>query len=307
MDASALSFNTNHSSEIRELNVFGKRLTYSEYGAAQGTALFFFHGWPGSSKQGVILDQAAKELGVRVISINRPGILGSDLVVGRSLKDWGPLVGEVANQLKLDRFSVLGVSGGGPYALACAWGLAERLDRVVVVSGAPLLRLVSDPNSLFWVYRYLIWLRSHSPFALNLLLNFIRLLLPLKIHRLGFYTIGRSLPERDRSALFEHKFIDEVCQSFEDHLGSGAEALISDAEIYLNDPGFDLKTIKKKVSFWHGELDRNIPIKVGRKMAAFVPDSEFLTSPTDGHYSLALLEAAKILRWMYDPNSARSS
>ena len=275
------------------------RVSYFEYGAKDGSPLFFFHGWPGSGRQGEILHTAALELGVRVIAISRPGILGSKLIPNRRLVDWPQFLGQVADKLGIQKFRVLGVSGGGPYALASAYGLPDRIEQAVVISGAPLLRLFGDASQLFWVYRVLLAIRNKSRFALNLLLNFFRLLLPLKIHNIGFRLLAKSMPAADKYALFEKNFIAEVSQSFEDHLGSGAEALISDAEIYLQDPGFRLEDIRMPVTFWHGEVDRNIPIKVTYKMAEMLKQKEVFVSPSDGHYSLALLEAQQILRWMY--------
>ncbi len=289
----------NSKQEQQYLELSSGRISYFEYGIKTGAPLFFFHGWPGSGRQGEILHAAALELGVRVIAISRPGILGSQLIANRRLVDWPKLLGECADQLQIQNFRVLGVSGGGPYALVSAYGLPDRIEQAVVISGAPLLRLFGDTSQLFWVYRMLLAIRNRSRVALNLLLNFFKLLLPLKLHTLGFRLLGRSLPAADRYALFDKNFIAEVSQSFEDHLGSGAEALISDAEIYLQEPGFRLEEIKIPVTFWHGELDRNIPIKVTYKMAEMLSQKEVFVSAADGHYSLALLEAQQILRWMY--------
>ena len=101
--------------------------------------LLYFHGWPGSRVEGRLGDEAAKARGVRLIAIDRPGIGLSDIQPGRTLVDWPDDVAEVAAALGLDRFAVLGISGGGPYAAACAWKLSDQFTAAGIVSSlAPL-------------------------------------------------------------------------------------------------------------------------------------------------------------------------
>jgi pimeloyl-ACP methyl ester carboxylesterase len=96
----------------------GRRLGYAEWGD--------LHGWPGSRVEGRLGDGPAKVKGVRMIALDRPGMGLSDYQRRRSLVDWPDDVIQVAVALGLDRFAVLGISGGTPYAAACAWKLSER-------------------------------------------------------------------------------------------------------------------------------------------------------------------------------------
>jgi pimeloyl-ACP methyl ester carboxylesterase len=108
-----------------------------EYGQEDGEAVFYFHGFPGSRLDGVLFefDQAAKDLGLRIIAIDRPGIGNSDFQPNRTLLDWITSVSIIADFLKVTKFSVLAISGGAPYAHAIAYGLPERLYSVSIVSG----------------------------------------------------------------------------------------------------------------------------------------------------------------------------
>lgn len=99
----------------------GRKLGFIEYGDPKGKPLFFFHGWPGSRYSGKETDIAAKKLGVRVISTDRPGIGLSDFQKDRRLLDWSDDVVELADYLGIKRFSLMGVSGGGPYVAVCAY------------------------------------------------------------------------------------------------------------------------------------------------------------------------------------------
>ena len=105
----------------RELRLTdGRRLSYCEYGAPRGAPAFFCHGWPGSRLDFSANDEPAAEAGVRVISVDRPGIGRSDPQLGRTVLDWANDVAALADSLSIDRFAVFGFSFGGPYARACA-------------------------------------------------------------------------------------------------------------------------------------------------------------------------------------------
>jgi pimeloyl-ACP methyl ester carboxylesterase len=105
----------------------GRQLGYAEWGDSAGGPLLFFHGWPGSRLEGRLGDEAAKTCRVRLIALDRPGMGLSDFQSRRALVDWPDDVVQLADALGLERFAVLGISGGGPYAAACAWKLSDRL------------------------------------------------------------------------------------------------------------------------------------------------------------------------------------
>src|SRR5215210_2245818 len=112
----------------------GRRLGYAEYGDSLGQPVMFFHGL-GTSRLVCPPDEAAaRKLGVRLIAVDRPGIGISDPLSGRSLLDWPRDVAQLADQLGIERFSVVGWSGGGPYAAACGHSLAHRVLAVGMVS-----------------------------------------------------------------------------------------------------------------------------------------------------------------------------
>ena len=96
------------------------------------------HGTPGSRVGPFPRGRGLYELGVRLISFDRPGYGGSDRLISRRVADVVPDVTAIADALDLGRFAVLGRSGGGPHALACAALLPERMTRAgVLVSLAP--------------------------------------------------------------------------------------------------------------------------------------------------------------------------
>ena len=113
----------------------GRRLGYAEYGDPEGKPLFYCHGFPASRLEAALLDPSARKAGVRVVAADRPGCGLSDFQPDRRIGDWPGDVVELAGALGIDRFAVVGVSGGGPYALACARKIPQRLTAAAVVCG----------------------------------------------------------------------------------------------------------------------------------------------------------------------------
>ncbi len=113
----------------------GRRLGYAECGDPNGRALVYLHGFPGSRLAGRVLDETARARGVRVLAPERPGLGVSSPQSDRTLLDTARDVRALAEALQIGPFAVLGESGGGPYALACAHELADCLDSVAVVCG----------------------------------------------------------------------------------------------------------------------------------------------------------------------------
>ncbi len=119
------------------LDINSKKIGVHEYGDKNGFHAFYFHGFPGSRLDGKIFefDKTASILKIRLICLDRPGIGLSDFNKKRKLLDWPILVSSVADSLNIKEFSVLGLSGGGPYALACAYSISERICSISIVSG----------------------------------------------------------------------------------------------------------------------------------------------------------------------------
>ncbi len=129
----------------------GRRLAYAEYGNRKGSPVIYCHGFPGSRLEAALMDASAKQLGLHVIAPDRPGYGQSDFQPGRRLSDWPTDIAALLDTLSVPRCSVLAISGGGPYALACAEHLADRIDNVSIVCGLGpadkpgATRITSDP------------------------------------------------------------------------------------------------------------------------------------------------------------------
>ena len=98
----------------------GRRLGFAEYGDPAGAVVFWFHGTPGGRRQFPLHGRrAADNLGLRVIAVERPGTHLSDPHRYETVAEWATDMAWVADSLGAERLAVIGLSGGGPYALAC--------------------------------------------------------------------------------------------------------------------------------------------------------------------------------------------
>ena len=114
----------------------GRAMAYAEFGAPDGRPVFWFHGTPGGRWQ-IPPDapDAARQRGLRLIGIDRPGTGGSSHDPQRTLLSWARDLERVADALGIEQFAVIGLSGGGPYVLACAHELADRMGVGVSLGG----------------------------------------------------------------------------------------------------------------------------------------------------------------------------
>src|SRR4051794_5300934 len=116
----------------------GRTLAYAEYGDPDGRPVLGCHGSPSSRLERHVEDpEDYARWGVRFVVPDRPGFGRSDPLPGRRVVDWPADVAELLHALRADRFSVLSLSGGAAYALACAAAFGERVRAVGVLGGAP--------------------------------------------------------------------------------------------------------------------------------------------------------------------------
>ena len=136
----------------------GRTLVWAEFGEPTGAPLFLFHGWPGSRLVGSHFDEAARDLGVRIICPDRPGVGRSTHLPGRLVTDWPNDVEALAARLEVERFVAAGKSAGGPYVLACAAALRSRVSACGLLSPSGEINTrdslvgVKQPNRLLFAW-----------------------------------------------------------------------------------------------------------------------------------------------------------
>ena len=274
------------SEEVRELRLRdSRRLSYSEHGAGGGKPIFYFHGWPGSRLEAKLAAPTAERFNARLIAVDRPGFGLSDFKPNRTLLDWPLDVAELADALGIDRFAVAGVSGGGPYALACARRIPERLTSVAVVCGLGPMELPSVRAGMSPLARRTFYLCRNAPWLLRMV--FARTVWRLRRDFKWYLAhISDALPPADRRALFESDLKDIIVASTLEAVRFGTRGSAWEGRLYASPWPFRLEDIAKEVHLWHGEEDATVPASMGRHVAATLAKCRPRFYPGEGHFSL---------------------
>jgi pimeloyl-ACP methyl ester carboxylesterase len=260
----------------------GRTLGYAEYGVAGGKALLYFHGHPGSRLEARFLAEQATHSGVRLIGIDRPGMGLSTYKAGRSLLDWPDDVSELADSLHLDRFAVAGFSGGGPYALACAYKIPQRLTACGVVAGV---------GHTGWLLSFLsMWL----PWVLLPLTR--RFFRDEEQASASLTRFAHSWVEPDRKALSLPGIRETMAASLVEALRQGTKGAAYDGMLLGRSWGFKLEAITfPRLYLWHSELDSQVPVAVGRAVAERLVQCKATFYPDEGHISVIVNHQEEIV------------
>lgn len=270
------------------------RLAIREFGAPDGRPLFFFHGWPGSGIQAVLLDAAAKKFGFRVLAPDRPGIGGSPFQTDRRLLDWPPMVRALAADFGFSRVAVLGVSGGGPYALACAWALRDVVSAASIVCGAPPIAELLHDGGLHPTYRFLLLLFRRRPEMVRAIFSRMRPLMLWPDAGRFIAPLRVFLTRPDAETLADSRNFSAVFECQRDAFRS-VDGLFADASLYAGAWGFSPEEIRVPVQFWHGREDANFHFTLAEQLAARIPSAGMRIVENEGHFSLPIRRAEAIL------------
>lgn len=273
----------------------GRTLGLSESGDPKGIPVLAFHGLPGSRFQRHPDERIPLELGARVLHLERPGFGLSDPAPGRTLLDWAADVGEVCDLLDLRSVRIVGVSGGGPYALACAAALGQRIVRTAIVSGVGIPGTV-PPEEITPFIRLGFTLAQWAPWSLHLFTSFASALsryLPEKYSQV--LTFGLNATDKRVCARSEVRrmFMQDMYGAF----AQSGRAFAEDLTIIAAPWGFDPATIQTPLALWHGADDLTVPITAARTIAARVPGAELYELVGDGHFFI-LERWREILAWV---------
>jgi pimeloyl-ACP methyl ester carboxylesterase len=272
----------------------GRTLGYMEVGKIDGSPIFHFHGNGTSRLEVLTVQPAAESLGVRLIGLDRPGIGRSDAKAGYRLLDWPDDVVEVAEGLGIERFAVEGFSGGGPYALACAYKIPHRLTGCSLIAPAtgPFIR-EAGPLSL----RVAVWMLVHFP-------GLVRALVRLSTRLTGsdeasiektLIRSGAWLGAADHKLLGIPEIRKSFAQAIAESYRQGTDANTKDGIIFTRPWGFKVEEITfEKVFLWQGEQDHVMPEALARLLAQALPHCTATFYPDEGHLSTFVNHAQDI-------------
>lgn len=261
-----------------------RRIAYCEYGDPHGRPVFYFHGTPGSRYEPQLGSDVGRSCGYRIIALDRPGIGCSDYVRGRRLLDWPKVVEEVAANLDIDRFGVIGFSGGGPYALACGYAMPDRLAFTVLMgSWGPVTEAPSLWQAMAPLDRFFGQLSRVAPWAFYLpfaLLGYAAKFLP---PRALIKSLESSLSAADKALLSDEEMVRFFIEDVEEAFRQGVRGPADDAILLYDDWGFDVSEVEVAVDLYHGEEDKFAPFSYALYLDEKAPRSTLHPYPGEGH------------------------
>lgn len=269
-----------------------RRLGYAEYGVADGPAVLYCHGWPSSRLEASILAASAAAEGVRLLSVDRPGLGLSDAIDGYTLRRWAEDVRELAAGLQLTQLAVMGVSSGGPFAFACARYIPELLVAAGTVGG------VGPPASQRFIYRgerLLLRLAQRTRRGAQMLVQ--QAMRPLSHNpQRVWQQFERSISPADVPVFKEPAVRDAFLGAMQEAVRQGTHALVTDMLHYSQAWDFTLAEIKLPFYVFHGAQDTLVSPAAARYLAARLHTAQLQIVPGEGHLSILINHGAQILR-----------
>jgi pimeloyl-ACP methyl ester carboxylesterase len=262
----------------------GRWLGYAETGVPDGLPVFFFHGF-GTTRVVCPPDETAANLGVRLIAVDRPGIGLSEPLPGRRLLAWPADVAEFADRLGVERFGIVGWSGGGPYALACGHALAERVTSVALVSAPAPLAGTRESGYLRRFDRNAVRAADRAPWVIRLAMWHWGRGQRRDAERF-FYESLEDMCEADQSVLADEALRDRMIANSTELYRQGGRGMYDEALVLARPWGFELESVAVPVQIWHGARDRVVPIAMPTHLAEALPAASLRVFPDQGHHLL---------------------
>lgn len=263
----------------------GRRLAYSELGDPAGVPVFHQHGMPGCRFEHEAEPHFYRSLGVRVITPDRPGYGMSDPDPSRHLLDWPADLAELADSLGISRFGIVGLSGGGIYALACAAAIPHRITDVVVTGCPGPMQRPGAFAGMRFLTRAGVLLGAYAPWLLE---GGATLASPFVRRFPSFFVdhFNDGVPPADRRWLSAPSVNNGAAETLREAFRPGVWGYVRDIRVLARPWGFKLDDIRVPVQLWHGDQDAVIPLGHGRYLASVIPGARLRICPGEGHMLL---------------------
>ena len=277
-----------------------RQIGFAEFGDPQGRAVFWLHGTPGARRQIPMEARVyAEQRQIRLIGVDRPGIGSSSPYQYDTVFAFAEDLRTIADTLGIDRFEVIGLSGGGPYTLACAAAMPDRVVAAGVLGGVAPVRgadaIGGGVSTLITAAAPVVEVAG-APLRL-VASQLIRLIRP--VAEPALYAYARISPEADRRLLvrpeFKAMFLDDLLNGSRKQLA----APFADVVVFARDWGFRLDEVKVPIRWWHGDRDHIVPFEHGQHVVSRLPDAQLNHLPGESHLA-GLGRAEEILGTMVE-------
>ncbi len=272
--------------ELRLRHPNGRLVSCAVFGARDlKKVVFYSHGFPASRIEAAVAHREAKGLGLTIIALDRPGFGGSDWYRDRTFNDWAGDITLIANHLGIERFSILGVSGGTPTAVAAAAALPDRVARLTIVSGVGPLRDKRSLNGMNPVNRAVFSLGARCP-RLGAGLVWMIAQIWRTFPKIVMLWFGLLLPKADLEIVKRREVGIILAKTILAALSQGVRGAVSEFNLLASDWSDILPQVRVPTTIWHGDADTYVPIVMGESLHQGISGSIFHKVVGGGHFMI---------------------
>ena len=289
-----------------------RTLGFATFGAEAGPIVFFLHGFGDSGLLGALFHEPGNSQGLRIVAVDRPGIGLSTPQPNRNVLDHTNDICLLAAHLQAKTYSIIGVSGGGPYALACAYALpAEQLRIVSIVCGMGPFDLTMRNSkwtaylifNAFKLFPFLLrWSRAGT--LRQIQTETAETFIANTKSQLGAWYMRFLGPAaKDAALLQDDQFLALVYEAAREGCTYGVEGhMVEYKTMTASELGFKLEDIRADlpIDLWYGKEDASVSWQVGEALTKVLGESAKLFVRDEAHLSLAFGCREEILRSMVD-------
>lgn len=273
----------------------GRQIAYRTFGAGDGYPLLALHGTPGSRLKFQVADAAARRAGVRVIAPDRWGYGGTHRHAQPTLRSYAGDVVWLADSLGYERFAVLGVSGGGPFAVAVASAFPRRVTALALA--APVGPIAGeDDTEISAFHRFCFGALARSPGSVGVVFGFFRSVLGVSAG-LGMRMAMARVSSADREVFRQPEVARRLGETFTEGLRPGVVGPITDMSLFGAPWDIDISRVEAPTRLWLGTVDRNVPLSAARRLAARLSACDLVEIEGAGHLWIAN-NYATVIDWV---------
>lgn len=274
----------------------GRHVAFARFGAMDGHPVLALHGTPGSRLKFAVADAAAKELGLALIAIDRWGYGATDPHPRPTLEAFVDDMSDLLARLGVDRFAVMGVSGGGPYTAALAARLGARVTAAALVSPVgPIAGKVAS-RDLAAFHRFAFGAFPRHRWLMAMAFGAFRRAL-LRSPALAMKVVVARARPVDRLMMGDITVGGRLAHSFRVGLAGGTRGMAIDMAIFAAPWGVDLAAAVAPSRIWIGGQDTSVPLAAVRVLARELPGATVVELPEAGHLWIAR-HYPEVLGWL---------
>jgi pimeloyl-ACP methyl ester carboxylesterase len=261
----------------------GRRIGYAEFGDANGAPVLAIHGTPGSRFMFALTDRPARKRGLRIIAPERPGYGLSDWCRIASLDQLAADTSGLADALGLDKFAVLGVSGGGPHALAAAAAMPDRTQLLALVSPVGPLADARQRIRMSKLHRLIFTRVGRSDPACASFFWLVRTMVRVAPD-IAYRALMQRVVPADRELLKRDEVKANLQMALREGLRQGVAGARQDLRLFCAPWGLRLEEFDVPTVIWQGSDDPIVPPGGAYYLAEALPHCRLDVIQGGGHY-----------------------